>query len=263
LERGDLHVKQNLPVPEEWRVVTSVVTSFGEKDTHCLTEQGLYFFLGRSDKPKALPFQKWVAGEILPAIRKRGAYVTSAKVEEFRLSLENLIRLASAWQKDREAKDLSWKFCMAKVDATTEQVAQLEKQIRLLQEHKDTVSSREEPKSESTAAVENTENASAHANATSLPRKKRSGKKNDGIAMRDLASFIRLDAKCYVGANSLYQYLRDNGYLNNTKKRWNKPSEHSLCEGLFRESHYRQNSYIVTQKGLNFFSELFRNKHTG
>lgn len=39
-----------------------------------LSEQGLYFFLGRSDKPKALPFQKWLAGEVLPAIRKTGKY---------------------------------------------------------------------------------------------------------------------------------------------------------------------------------------------
>jgi hypothetical protein len=39
-----------------------------------LTEQGFYFFLNRSDKPGALPLQKKVAGEILPAIRKTGRY---------------------------------------------------------------------------------------------------------------------------------------------------------------------------------------------
>jgi phage antirepressor YoqD-like protein len=39
-----------------------------------ISEQGLYFFLGRSDKPAAIPMQKWVAGEVLPAIRKTGAY---------------------------------------------------------------------------------------------------------------------------------------------------------------------------------------------
>ena len=39
-----------------------------------LSEPGLYFFLGRSDKPGALPFQKWLAGEVIPAIRKTGCY---------------------------------------------------------------------------------------------------------------------------------------------------------------------------------------------
>jgi len=49
-------------VPEEWKGVTSVVTPSGTQEMLCLTEQGLYFFLARSDKPKALPFQKWLAG---------------------------------------------------------------------------------------------------------------------------------------------------------------------------------------------------------
>lgn len=61
-------------VPEEWKMVRSVLTTFGTKDTICLTEQGLYFFLGRSDKSAALPFQKWLAGEVLPSIRKTGGY---------------------------------------------------------------------------------------------------------------------------------------------------------------------------------------------
>lgn len=61
-------------VPAEWRGVTSVVTPSGVQEVLTLTEQGLYFFLGRSDKPKALPFQKWLAGEVLPALRKTGSY---------------------------------------------------------------------------------------------------------------------------------------------------------------------------------------------
>ena len=63
-------------IPAEWRGVTSVVTPSGTQEMVVLTEQGLYFFLGRSDKPKALPFQKWLTGEVLPAIRKTGGYGT-------------------------------------------------------------------------------------------------------------------------------------------------------------------------------------------
>lgn len=62
-------------VPEEWRRVRSVLTHCrGKQETWILSEQGLYFFLGRSDKPRALPFQKWIAGEVLPALRKTGRY---------------------------------------------------------------------------------------------------------------------------------------------------------------------------------------------
>ncbi|MBQ6664124.1 MAG: hypothetical protein IJM68_00910 [Synergistaceae bacterium] len=45
-----------------------------EREMLCLTEQGVYFFLGRSDKPKALPYQMWIAGDVVPSIRKTGNY---------------------------------------------------------------------------------------------------------------------------------------------------------------------------------------------
>lgn len=63
-------------VPEEWRGMTSVVTPYGAQEMAVLSEQGLYFFVCRSDKPKALPFQKWLAGDVLPAIRRTGEYRT-------------------------------------------------------------------------------------------------------------------------------------------------------------------------------------------
>lgn len=69
-------------IPSEWRGVESVSTPGGSQPMQVITEQGLYFFLGRSDKPKALPFQKWLAGEVLPAIRRTGRYVApSAQAE--------------------------------------------------------------------------------------------------------------------------------------------------------------------------------------
>lgn len=62
-------------VPEEWRGICSVQTPSGIQEMATLSEPGLYFFVNRSDKPKALPFQKWVAGDVLPSIRQPGGYV--------------------------------------------------------------------------------------------------------------------------------------------------------------------------------------------
>lgn len=86
-------------VPEEWRGVTSVVTPSGEQEVLTLTEQGLYFFLGRSDKPKALPFQKWLAGEVLPALRKTGSYGQAVQpvMTPGNTSLADLRRLVALW----------------------------------------------------------------------------------------------------------------------------------------------------------------------
>lgn len=61
-------------VPEEWKGIKRINTLGGNQEMLCLSEQGLYFFLGRSDKPRALPFQKWMAGEVLPTLRKTGSY---------------------------------------------------------------------------------------------------------------------------------------------------------------------------------------------
>ena len=62
-------------VPEDWRRVESVSTlRRGEQEMLTLSEQGLNFFVLRSDKPAALPFQRWLAGEVLPALRRTGSY---------------------------------------------------------------------------------------------------------------------------------------------------------------------------------------------
>jgi prophage antirepressor-like protein len=75
-------------VPEEWRGVKPIHTRSENgvtqsRDTLCVSEQGLYFFLGRSDKDKALPFQKKVAGEVVPQIMRRGSYSEARDSSEF------------------------------------------------------------------------------------------------------------------------------------------------------------------------------------
>ena len=66
-------------MPEQWRGVHPIYTLGGAQKLFMLSEQGLNFFLGPSDKPKALPFQIWLSGEALPAIRKHGRYQDTNK----------------------------------------------------------------------------------------------------------------------------------------------------------------------------------------
>ena len=63
----------------------------GEQELLCLSEQGVYFFLGRSDKKKALPYQMWIAGDVVPSIRKTGNYsVKQMSNEEIQFRLKEL-----------------------------------------------------------------------------------------------------------------------------------------------------------------------------
>ena len=61
-------------IPADWKGHKPIMTPGGTQNMICLSEQGLYFFLGRSDKPKAIPYQRWIAGEVVPSIRKTGSY---------------------------------------------------------------------------------------------------------------------------------------------------------------------------------------------
>ena len=74
-----------------------------KRDMLCLTENGVYFFLGRSDKEKALPYQMWIAGDVVPSIRKTGAYSVSPSREDIELKRQELkIRNRELDAKNRE-----------------------------------------------------------------------------------------------------------------------------------------------------------------
>ena len=87
-------------VPDEWKGVHPIHTPGGKQEVWCLSEAGLYFFVNRSDKPKALPFQKWVAGDVLPAIRQAGSYHAApppaARPETVTLTKDDYIDLLKA-----------------------------------------------------------------------------------------------------------------------------------------------------------------------
>ena len=47
-----------------------------------INESGLYKLVFRSNKPAAKKFTKWVTSEVLPTIRKHGAYMTPETIEK-------------------------------------------------------------------------------------------------------------------------------------------------------------------------------------
>lgn len=47
-----------------------------------VNESGLYTILLRSNNPQAKPFRRWVTSEVLPTIRKHGAYMTDKKAQD-------------------------------------------------------------------------------------------------------------------------------------------------------------------------------------
>jgi anti-repressor protein len=69
-----------------------------------LLEQGLYFFLARSNSILALAYQKWIAGEVVPSIRKHGAYLTPDTIEKVLSDPDTIIRIATELKAERLAR---------------------------------------------------------------------------------------------------------------------------------------------------------------
>lgn len=68
---------------DDERSLTPVIDAKGRNQkTNIINESGLYSVILRSDKPEAKTFRKWITSEVLPSIRKHGAYMTGETIEK-------------------------------------------------------------------------------------------------------------------------------------------------------------------------------------
>lgn len=82
-----------------------VTDSLGRyQNTAIINESGLYTVILRSDKPQAKPFRKWVTSEVLPSIRKHGAYMTDQALEKALTNPDFLIQLATQLKTEQEQR---------------------------------------------------------------------------------------------------------------------------------------------------------------
>lgn len=80
-----------------------IVTPFGTQTMTVISEPGLYQLAGESKLPSAGPFQDWVYEQVLPSIRKHGAYMTPETIEKAIYNPDFIINLATQL-KDEQAK---------------------------------------------------------------------------------------------------------------------------------------------------------------
>lgn len=115
---------------EPWFVARDVASALGYVDTtqairmHCekakdfrgvemtatatpmkiIPEEDVYALIFGSHLESAKQFRRWICDEVLPAIRKHGAYLTPARLEEALLNPDTLIRLATTLKAEREKR---------------------------------------------------------------------------------------------------------------------------------------------------------------
>ena len=91
-------------VDAEDKGVTEMMTPGGKQNITIINESGLYSLVLSSKLPAAKEFKHWVTSEVIPSIRKHGAYMTPEKIEEVLLNPDTIIRLAQELKAEQDAR---------------------------------------------------------------------------------------------------------------------------------------------------------------
>lgn len=179
-----------------------------------ISEPDFYTLAIKANNPTAEKFQYWVTHEVLPTIRKYGAYMTDEKAFEVVHNSNGLADLLQQASEQLRAKDV--------------QIEQMK------------------PKA-------------LFADAVSVSK--------TTILVSELAKILRQNG-VNIGANRLFAWMRENGYLISRKGTdWNMPTQRSMELGLFNIkettiTHSDGHTTIskttkVTGKGQQYFINKF------
>lgn len=84
----------------------SVIDNMGRNQQAKFIDEGnLYRLMAHSKLPSAERFERWVFDEVLPSIRKHGAYITTQKMEEIMNDPDSWIKILTALKAEREEKE--------------------------------------------------------------------------------------------------------------------------------------------------------------
>lgn len=84
-------------------IMTDKLSGMNMKST-IINESGLYEAIIGSKKKEVKPFKRWITHEVLPTIRKHGAYMTNEVIEKTLTSPDFIIQLATKLKDEQEAR---------------------------------------------------------------------------------------------------------------------------------------------------------------
>lgn len=91
-------------VSDEDRGISKMETPSGSQQMTVINESGLYSLILSSKLPSAKEFKHWVTSDVLPSIRKHGAYMTTKTIENVLTSPDFIIQLATQLKNEQEAR---------------------------------------------------------------------------------------------------------------------------------------------------------------
>lgn len=88
----------------EDKLTERIVMSGQSREAILINESGLYSLVLSSKLPTAKKFKRWVTNEVIPSIRKHGAYMTPETLEKVLLSPDTLMQLAQNLKDEQEKR---------------------------------------------------------------------------------------------------------------------------------------------------------------
>lgn len=164
-------------------ITNDILTNGGTQKADFINESNLYKLVFQSRKPEAERFADWVTSEVLPAIRKHGAYMSDGVIARTLSDPDYLIMLATNLKEEKAKRIL--------------------------------------------AETKNEENKPKVLFANTVATSK------DSVLVGGLAKILKQNG-VNIGANRLFEWLRQEGFLCKSKgENWNAPTQRSMEQGLF------------------------------
>ncbi len=91
-------------VDQDDKLVCQIDSAGQKRDATVINESGLYSLVLSSKLPTAKKFKRWVTSEVLPSIRKHGAYMTPETLEKMVLTPDFGIRLLTELKSEQDKR---------------------------------------------------------------------------------------------------------------------------------------------------------------
>ena len=104
LEYSDTNKAIAMHVDDDDKLNDKTASSLGQRGGWLINESGLYSLIMSSKMEKAKEFKRWVTSEVLPSIRKTGAYTVNTSAEQWSRQLDVEEKKADAMLLEAKAK---------------------------------------------------------------------------------------------------------------------------------------------------------------
>lgn len=211
-------------------VKRDTLTNGGVQKVIFITEGDVYRLIAHSKLPAAEQFERWIFDEVLPSIRKHGAYMTPQTLDRIISDPDFGIRLLTELKSEREQKAA----LQAENAALTETNAALTAQIE--------------------------------ADAPRVMWAKAAEGSKDGMLIREFCKFLR-QSGVEIGEKRMFADLRKRGWLIKCGRDMNKPTQRAMDMGLFTVKETAivkpngdtktATTPMLTEKGKQYFNALY------